>query len=214
MNVKELESLDEALNYLNEGRIIDTIKSLFAKHKKKQLDEKKQKEKDKNSRKYISLDKPIVSEARKKFRDKIASECKSIIVEDFAVYDQNMDDDYKDFYTIDGYFEGDKPKFNIFGGNEIIIISSDWYDLDAYTKYPLEMTKSEYAETPEVQKWYEDQEKVLEKAKKKFSKYGTVDSDGSYDDFYIYIALNKETIASFKDNEVIEKAINTKELKS
>lgn len=214
MNVKELESLDEALNYLNEGRIIDTIKSLFAKHKKKQLDEKKQKEKDKNSRKYISLDKPIVSEARKKFRDKIASECKSIIAEDFAVYDQNIDDDYKDFYTIDGYFEGDKPKFNIFGGNEIIIISSDWYDLDAYTKYPLEMTKSEYAETPEVQKWYDDQEKVLEKAKKKFSKYGTVDGDGSYDDFYIYIALNKETIASFKDNEVIEKAINTKELKS
>ena len=42
----------------------------------------------------------------------------------------------------------------------------------------------------------------------KLSKYGKVDADDDYNDFYIYIDLNKETIDYFIDNEVIEKSIN------
>lgn len=69
------------------------------------------------------------------------------------------------------------------------------------------MTKTEY-NTPEVQKWYDDQEKVLNEVMKKLSKYSKVDAGGDYNDFYIYIDLNKEIINSFKDNKIIEKAMN------
>ena len=70
------------------------------------------------------------------------------------------------------------------------------------------MIKTEYSNTPEVQKWYDDQEKVLNEVIKKLSKY-CIDTGSDYDDFYIYIHLNKETIDSFKYNEVIEKAMNS-----
>lgn len=43
---------------------------------------------------------------------------------------------------------------------------------------------------------------------KKLSKYSKVDAGGDYNDFYIYIDLNKEIINSFKDNKIIEKAMN------
>lgn len=70
------------------------------------------------------------------------------------------------------------------------------------------MTKTEYSNIPEVQKWYDDQEKVLNEVMKKLSKY-SIDAGSDYDDFYIYIDLNKEIIDSFKDNEIIEKAMNS-----
>ncbi len=166
------------------------------------------KRKNNKNTEYIALDKPIISESRKKFRDNIAKECKNITSKyiGFSQDDINTDDSYEDFYTISVYLKNSTPQFE---ENTIYIIFSDWFDIDAYKKYPSTMSKTEYSNTPEVQKWYADQEKVLNEAIKKFSKYGKVYEDGSYDEFFIYLVLNKETIDSFKDNEVIEKVINS-----
>ncbi len=198
MNTEELQSLDEALYYLNEGKLMKKIKDVFNKYKRKF---RKASNKDKNtqskssSNRYEAID-PVTSKSREKFLKEVLSKSKSIANKYNSQGGIGANDlsECEDFYICSCKIDGKL----FYDDDYICIIAGAWDELKCWNKPEYKnLTKSEYADTPEVKAWYDNQNKCLEECKKAFAKYGTVEWDGEYDDFMIDLHLNKETKDSF-----------------
>ena len=190
---RETEILDEALEYLNEGKIRDKVKKFLDKLKKK--NKRNQETATKTQPKKIA--ECVTNEKRKEFVKKILAETKSVLpIFNDGISGANMSpfgveflDDNEDFWE-GVVYEGEEeeyeknPNANKFYSDYISLIGGD----DYYIKGVEDMENpSDVYRMPIYKKRNDNFAKGMNELKRKLSKYGTIDSDGDKWESYIFL---------------------------
>lgn len=183
----ELRALDEALDFLNEGKVADKIKQLIEKIKKKN---KRSQDNNKPTSKEIS--EFVTSKERKEFCKMVLREAKKVVPvinndvgNPAEVFDLDDNEDFWEGVVYKGEEEQyqNNPNSNKFYRDRISVLYMDELRIKGNSDGQLVVGDKE------MDQYYSNLTKAMNTLKSKLSQYGYFDSDGdkyeAWEDFVV-----------------------------